>query len=79
MLVALTWLGRGDYEAAEWEDAKTSAAERDNGAVARYLTGIPLLGTYLETGASALGISVTDEETAMMSDDQNPDPARATN
>ena len=73
-LVALTWLGRGDYDAVEWQDARKQARSRDGSATSYYLSGIPLLGDYLETGAAALGISVGVEETALMSHQQNLDP-----
>lgn len=66
-LVALVWVGRGDYDAAEWDDARKMAAERDNGDVAHYLSGIPMLGDYLEAGAAALGITLTDTEAQTMS------------
>jgi hypothetical protein len=69
-LVALTWIGRGDYDGAEWSDAFTSARERVEAPTTRYLMGIPLLGDLLAEGANALGISVTDEEVAGL---QNPD------
>lgn len=78
-LVALTWLGRGDFDPVEWTNAKETAAERDNGKVATYLTGIPMLGGYLEAGAAALGLSVTGAEAEILTHDQNPDPMRASN
>ena len=74
-LVALTWLGRGDYDAVEWQDAKNQARSRDGSATSYYLSGIPLLGDYLESGAAQLGIHVGVEETAMMSHQQNINPA----
>jgi hypothetical protein len=61
-LVALTWLGRGDYEAGEWREALAAARERAEASTARYLMGVPLLGDYLADGADALGISVAEEE-----------------
>lgn len=61
-LVALTWLGRGDYDADEWDDALQAARERAQGSTARYLMGIPLLGDYLEEGSSKLGVSLVEEE-----------------
>ena len=67
-LVALAWLGRGDYEAEEWEDALATARERAQGSTARYLLGMPLLGDYLEDGADKLGISLTLEESAGLID-----------
>jgi hypothetical protein len=63
-LVALAWIGRGDFEASEWEDAKTLARERRRGSTARYLMGMPQLGDYLEDGAAALGINLTDDESS---------------
>jgi len=67
-LVALAWLGRGDFEAEEWEDALSTARERAQGSTARYLLGMPLLGDYLEEGAGKLGISLTLEESAGLID-----------
>jgi hypothetical protein len=61
-LVALVWIGRGDFEASEWEDAKALARERHKGPTARYLMGMPLLGDYLEEGAAALGVNLTEDE-----------------
>ena len=63
-LVALAWIGRGDFEAVEWNDAKMLARERHEGTTARYLMGMPQLGDYLEEGAAALGVSLTAEEAA---------------
>ncbi|MBB5700898.1 hypothetical protein FHS76_000741 [Ochrobactrum daejeonense] len=57
-LLALMWLGRGDFSATEWEDALSTAADRDNGREAKYLIGTPLLGDYLEEGLAALGFDI---------------------
>lgn len=54
-LVALVWVGRGDYDAAEWEDAVAAARERANRRTATYLLGLPMLADYLEEGLEALG------------------------
>ena len=67
-LVALTWIGRGDYEAEDWDEALTAARERAQGSTARYLMGVPLLGDYIEEGADKLGISLTAEEAAGLID-----------
>ncbi|WP_395648316.1 DUF3775 domain-containing protein [Terricaulis sp.] len=61
-LVALTWLGRGDYEASDWTEALAAARERAQGPTSRYLMGIPLLGDYLEDGAEKLGVDLIAEE-----------------
>ncbi|MGH6950630.1 MAG: DUF3775 domain-containing protein [Vitreimonas sp.] len=67
-LVALTWLGRGDYEAEDWGEALAVARERAQGSTTRYLMGVPLLGDYIEEGADKLGISLTIEEAAGLID-----------
>lgn len=61
-LVALTWVGRGDFAAEEWEDALAAAQERRTGPTADYLLGVPLLGDLLEEGFTALGYSCEDYE-----------------
>jgi hypothetical protein len=61
-LVALVWIGRGDFDASEWEDAKVLARQRRRGSTARYLMGMPLLGDYVEEGAAALGLNLTEDE-----------------
>ncbi len=61
-LVALAWVGRGDFTADEWEEAKATARERHTGSTARYLMGMPLLGDYLEEGAAALGVNLSSSE-----------------
>jgi hypothetical protein len=60
-LVALAWLGRGDYERSEWREAMAAARERGEASTARYLMGMPLLGDYLEDGADELGVNLTAE------------------
>jgi hypothetical protein len=59
-LVALTWLGRGDYD--DWDEAISAARERAEGPASRYLMGIPLLGDLIEDGADKLGINLIVEE-----------------
>jgi hypothetical protein len=60
-LVALVWLGRGDFDVSEWDQARALAFQEQH-HVARYLLGTPLLGDLLEEGASALGYSLEDFE-----------------
>ena len=59
-LVALTWVGRGDFSAEEWNEAIEEAAERSAGPAADYLLGQPMLGDLLEEGFVALGYSCED-------------------
>lgn len=61
-LVALTWVGRGDYTAEEWADALTTARDAHSDHTALYLIGIPLLADYLEEGLSAFDLSCEDFE-----------------
>ena len=56
-LVALMWLGRGDFLEAEWEDALAAAEESWNRRTAEYLLATPLAADYLEEGLSLLGYS----------------------
>ena len=65
-LVALTWIGRGTYDADEIDEAKSTArAERVNPSQ-DYLLGVPLLADYLEDGLDKLGISVEDAEQGIL-------------
>jgi hypothetical protein len=59
-LLALMWLGRGDYDAESWSEALQQARETQSAIETNYLLGTPLLGDYLEEGASALGLSLED-------------------
>jgi hypothetical protein len=59
-VLALMWLGRGDYDAESWPEALRQAADTTNQNLTDYLVGTPLLGDYLEEGASALGLSLED-------------------
>jgi len=54
-LVALMWLGRGDFSIEEWDDALTQARDAYNARSADYLIATPLLSDYLEEGLSAHG------------------------
>lgn len=49
-LVALAWVGRGDFSAAEWTEAVAEARQRRKGPTSTYLLGIPLLASFLEGG-----------------------------
>ncbi len=57
-LLALMWVGRGDFSPEEWEEALSIAGERHNGREAKYLIGTPLVGDYIEEGLVALGFDV---------------------
>lgn len=59
-LVALLWVGRGEYSREEWDEARAAAAERATGPAADYLMGEPNLGDFLEEGLTALGYRPED-------------------
>ena len=61
-LVALTWLGRDDNSAEDWEEIRNEASRAHNERTAGYLLGIPLLGDFLEEGLSLLGYSLEEFE-----------------
>ena len=61
-LVALMWLGRGDYALEEWGEASAEALDRclDNGNTAGYLLAHPMVSDHLEEGLIAHGYSCED-------------------
>ena len=61
-LVALAWIGRGTYEAADLEQALAEARRAHNNRTAEYLTGLPKLGDYLEEGLNAVEELEQEEE-----------------
>ncbi len=61
-LIAMLWLGRGDFGRDEWRNALALARERHREHSARYLMGIPMLGDLLEEGLSLLGYSCEEFE-----------------
>lgn len=61
-LVALTWIGRGDFGAADWSEAISTANDRHNAHTATYLLGMPLLPDLLQTGLDEMGLSCADFE-----------------
>ena len=54
-LVALMWLGRGDYAADEWDNAVENAQDSWNERTAEYLLGTPLVADFLSEGLDVLG------------------------
>lgn len=59
-LIALAWVGRGDFDRTTFEEARQLATERHKARSGRYLMGMPLLGDYLDEGLSELGYSIAD-------------------
>ena len=61
-LLALMWLGRGDYGKQEWREALAEAVRVHDAKEADYFAGTPLLAAYLEAGLDELGYSISDYE-----------------
>jgi len=59
-LLALMWLGRGDYDAESWSEALQQARQTQSASETAYLLGTPLLADYMEEGVAALGLSLED-------------------
>ncbi|MFY0638125.1 DUF3775 domain-containing protein [Maricaulis maris] len=53
-LVALYWIGRGDFEGRDFRRALREARSRRSGPTEDYLLGAPMLGDYLELGLDAV-------------------------
>ena len=56
-LVALAWIGRGDFEPDDWRTAVAEANQRADAPTWKYLLGLELLPNYLEDALSAFGRS----------------------
>jgi hypothetical protein len=54
-LIALVWIGRGDYDAADWQAALAEARSRGRKRLASYLLRLPMLAEWLEEGLEAIG------------------------
>jgi Protein of unknown function (DUF3775) len=54
-LIALVWIGRGDYEASEWQEALAEARGRGRKRLDTYLMRLPMLAEWLEEGLEAIG------------------------
>jgi hypothetical protein len=61
-LVALLFVGRGDYTADEWADALAAARDRGDPPTAPFLLGEPMLGDLLSDGLAAFDLSCEDFE-----------------
>ena len=56
-LIAIAWIGRGDFYRSDFESARDLATERHRPNSAPYPVGIPNLGDCLEEGLAELGYS----------------------
>jgi hypothetical protein len=59
-VLALMWLGRGDFDRDQWREALAQARQVHDENETSYLIGTPLLADYLEIGLDLLGYSLED-------------------
>ncbi len=55
--LALAWVGRGTFDASEWEDACAEANDTDPESTIDELMDMPLLASYLDAGLAAFDYS----------------------
>jgi hypothetical protein len=58
--LALAWVGRGTYDASEWDDAFAEATDTDPESAIDELMEMPLLSGYLEAGLAAFDYNCAD-------------------
>jgi hypothetical protein len=56
-ILALAWVGRGTYDASEWEDALEEANDPDAESAVDQLLDMPMLAAYLDAGLAAFDLS----------------------
>ncbi len=61
-LVAVFWIGRGSFDAAEYDEAYETALSEATTPTEDYLKGSPHLSDHLESGLEALGIDSSEFE-----------------
>ncbi|MFZ5616285.1 MAG: DUF3775 domain-containing protein [Pseudomonadota bacterium] len=61
-MVALTWIGRGDFSIDEWEAARAEARAVTDKHIDLYLSGMPLFSDYLEEGLEQAGYDLDEFE-----------------
>ena len=55
--LALAWVGRGTYDASEWDDAFAEAGDTDPESAIDELMDMPLLASHLDAGLAAFDFS----------------------
>ena len=56
-ILALAWVGRGTYDASEWEEALEAAADPDAEDPVDQLLDMPTLAAYLDAGLAAFDLN----------------------
>jgi hypothetical protein len=68
-LVALAWVGRGAFEADDFDEAVETARSAVTVPTADYLMGMMHLPEHLEAGMEAMGLDVADQEADFLDGD----------
>lgn len=56
-VLALAWIGRGTFEADDWDDALEAAADGEPEDAIAQLMDMPMLAAYLDAGLAAFDLS----------------------
>ena len=56
-VLALAWVGRGTYDASEWDDALEEANDKNSEDPIDQLLDMPMLAGYLDAGLAAFDLS----------------------
>lgn len=56
-VLALAWVGRGTYDASEWDEALDAANDDDAEGPVDQLMDMPMLSAYLESALAAFDLS----------------------
>jgi len=59
-LIALIWIGRGDFSFEEWSEAREGARAIDPSQAPQYILGLPTVSDDLEEALSQLNYSLND-------------------
>lgn len=59
-LIALSWIGRGDFTFDDWAEAREDARRIERTQVGRYVLGHPTFGDDLEDALAQLDFSIDD-------------------
>lgn len=54
-LIALIWIGRGDFVLSQWAEARDAARYIGRARAPRYVAGIPVVSDYLEDALAQFG------------------------
>jgi len=59
-LIALAWVGRGDFTLEDWQEARQAARDIGRQRAPRYIAEIPLVSDYLEEALSQFGLPLNE-------------------